>query len=85
MIEKDQTANIHQGEMIIPNRIAEAVRTELRKGSTKNKQNGSGGGGVTINLTLQRATETEAIQFAKRVKSYLDEDDELESIGSGSI
>jgi hypothetical protein len=80
-IEKDQTADIHYGEMILPNRVAQAVRDEIGRGRTTSQ--GSGGNTVNIYLTIQRATDAEAARFARRVKHEIESDRELMNVGSG--
>lgn len=99
-VESDKTAKIHYGEMVLPNRIAQAVRQELDTGqfSDETKRHDLLIGAITapplskperqpvqvnINLTLQRTTEQEAMRFATRVKSILDDDDELMAAGAG--
>ena len=93
-VEADQDAKIHQGEMILPNRIATAVREELAVGQdpspisnlTAPKRSGSREGTVVnIYLSVQRATDQEAIQFAGRVKRIIDDERELMAIGMGSL
>jgi hypothetical protein len=81
-VEQDQQADIHYGEMILPNRIADAVRTELAAGRAGQPSSGSGTS-VVINVTVQRATDAEAMRLVRLVKSELESDRELVSIGSG--
>jgi len=89
-VESDQIARIHHGEMVLPNRVASAVREELALGQTSGPVNSrtspkKGGEGTTVNiyLTVQRASDQEAVQFAHKVKRLIDDDQELLSIGSG--
>ena len=79
-VEKDEMAHIHQGEMILPSRIAQAVRSE----SAATKGNGSGTR-VYINLTIQNATDQQAIAFASRVKTIIEEDREMMVAGEGLL
>jgi hypothetical protein len=84
-VEADQDDRIHYGEMVLPNRIANAVREELAVGKTGGRRATSKGGGATVNiyLTIQRATDQEAMQFAGRVRRIIENDNELLAIGSG--
>lgn len=65
-INKDQTANIHEGEMILPKAMAESMRTAIREGFT-----GSGAGGsapiqVTMNVTINGASEKSATELVRK-------------------
>lgn len=84
-VEADQDGRVHYGEMILPARVAQAVRDELALGKTSAPASRGGGGGTTvnINLTVQRATDQEAIYFANKVKRLIDSDAELHAIGQG--
>ena len=53
---------------------AESSRRRRRSGPT-----------VIINLTIQRATDQEAIKFARLVKQHLKDDEELYAIGNGTF
>lgn len=79
IVEQDQNANIHQGEMILPSRIAQAVRDEA------DRMRRPSGTNVIINLTVQSASDSEAIRFASRVKRIIDEDQELMTAGEGML
>jgi hypothetical protein len=83
-VESDQVAQIHYGEMVVPNRIATAVREELAVGKTSPvaKKEGTI---VNINLTIQKASDQEAVYFAQKVKRLIEDDRELMSIGSGRM
>jgi hypothetical protein len=83
-VESDQVAQIHYGEMVVPNRIATAVREELAVGKTSPvaKKEGTI---VNINLTIQKASDQEAVYFAQKVKRLIEDDRELMSIGSGRL
>lgn len=83
-VESDQDARIHYGEMILPNRVASAVRRELDVGKTTGSS-ARGGVTVNINLTIQKASDQEALHFANRVKRLIEDDQELLSIGSGRL
>jgi hypothetical protein len=84
-VESDQDTRIHYGEMVLPNRIANAVREELAVGKTSpvSGRRDRGGAEVNIYLTVQNASDHEAVQFANRVKRIIDSDDELFQIGAG--
>ena len=79
-IGQDEVAKIHQGEMILPASIAEAVRTSMRHGMA-GQQGGGGGKSVVIQVILNGASESDARQLAKRVKEILDEDNAYSTIG----
>jgi len=83
-VESDQIAQVHYGEMVVPNRIATAVREELAVGKTSPvaKREGTI---VNINLTIQKASDQEAVYFAHKVKRLIEDDRELMSIGSGRL
>lgn len=82
-VEADQDGRIHYGEMILPARVATAVREELAVGKTSSAEprRDKSAPVVNINLTIQRATDQEAIAFANRVKRLIDSDQEMMSIG----
>lgn len=89
-VEKDQNARIHYGEMVLPNRVADAVREELALGQTSgpisnrtSPKKRDGDTTVNIYLTVQQASDQEAMMFASRVKRIMEDDNELLSIGSG--
>jgi cell wall-associated NlpC family hydrolase len=79
-IGSDQIAKIHQGEMILPASVAEAVRTGVRS----NLAGGGSGGGksVVIQVMLTGASESDARALARRVKQILDEDSAIDKIGA---
>jgi cell wall-associated NlpC family hydrolase len=77
-IDKDQTARIHQGEMIIPAGVAEQVRGAMR-GSLAGQGSGSGAN-VTINVSVANGSDQEAMRLARRVKDFLDRDSVLETM-----
>lgn len=84
-VPKDEQAKVHYGEMILPNRVAQAVRDEMSRGRTDSPGSGPRGSSpqVIINLSIQRASEREAMWLAGRVKGLIESDDELVSIGAG--
>lgn len=84
-VEADQDGRIHYGEMVLPARVADAVREELALGKTSPTASSRRGDGTTVNiyLTVQKASDSEAIYFANRVKRILDSDEELLAIGTG--
>ena len=127
-VSKDQNTRIHQGEMIVPSRIATAVRKELgladsfgstdlgsgaemapTKGTSfidsvmtptrmldpsayvaaaSSPAPSSGGGpapNVTINVSVQQASEEEARRLAETVKKYLKDDRFLSGVGLGQV
>jgi len=78
-IPKDETADIHSGEMILNAQNAELMRNAIREVTGGG---GKGGRKVEVNLTITNATDAEAIRFAKKVKALMEEDDMLERMGS---
>lgn len=91
-VDKDQFSRIHQGEMILPNRVAAAVREELALGQVSGKisnltapDRDKGTTIVNINLTIQNASDHEAAMFANRVKRIIDGDRELMAVGAGRL
>jgi hypothetical protein len=87
-ISTDKVNKVHQGEMILPARIATAVRSELGVGQVGNHTGPSRGStptSVTINVSVQRASDAEAIAFARRVKTVLSGDAEMSSLGLGQV
>ena len=87
-ISMDQVSKVHQGEMVLPARIATAVRSELGVGQVGNHtgpSKSSTPANVTINVSVQRASDAEAIAFARRVKTVLSGDAEMSSLGLGQV
>lgn len=86
-VEADQDGRIHYGEMILPARVADAVREELAVGKTSPVAASRRGEGTTVNiyLTVQKASDSEAIYFANKVKRIIDSDQELLAIGAGRM
>lgn len=78
-VGSNQTANIHAGEMILPAALAEQVRTSVREA-----QAGQGGGGrnIKVDLHIHNATDAEALRFAKKVKTLIEEDSVTMLMGS---
>jgi len=85
-IDKDQIANIHQNEMILPAPAAEAVRTVMRESRAGQTSSPSKiGNNVVINLSVAKATDDDARRVARKVKQMLDEDSMLDRIGGGHL
>lgn len=103
-VSKNQISKIHQGEMVLPSRIAESVRKDLLSGGRppqgtpaeslpsrelpSHSMEGSAAGGssvnnFTINVSVQQASEAEAVMLARRVRELIDQDQYLVSIGKG--
>lgn len=80
-ISNDQIAKIHQGEMILPASIAEAVRTSLRSGLQGGSGTSGSGRSVVIQVQIKDASDAEAIALARKVKAILDEDADYKTIG----
>jgi hypothetical protein len=87
-VSTDKVNKVHQGEMILPARIATAVRSELGVGQVGNHTGPSKSStptNVTINVNVQRASDSEAVAFARRVKTVLSGDAEMSSLGLGQV
>lgn len=86
-VESDQIAKVHYGEMVVPKQIATAVREELAMGKVSSQASSKRGQppNVNIYLSVQRATDQEAIELAHKVKRILDGDRELMGIGLGRL
>lgn len=87
-VDADQVSNVHQDEMILPARIAHAVRSELGVGQAGTHAGPKSGGGptnVTINVTVARASDAEAVRFARSVKRVIEGDQELSNLGLGQV
>lgn len=114
-VSTDQISKIHQGEMILPSRIAESVRRDLASGGREPQNTptdllptrgsvalaptsevsdqqmsigpvagpGTAPAQVTINVSVARASEDEAVRLAQRVKDILDQDHYLRAVGKG--
>jgi len=77
-VAQDGPVNVHAGEAILTSQQADTWRKALQSG----KLGGSGGNNVTINVTVQQASEAEAKRLAKMVKEYIDQDDMFSQMGS---
>lgn len=76
-VSRDGPVNVHQGEMIFPAAVAQDFRDALREAL-------NGGGSkqpVNINLTIDRASDEEAEQFAHKVMKLLDNKNRMERVG----
>jgi len=82
-VDKDQIANIHQNEMILPAPAAEAVRTVMRESRAGQTSSSTKSGGVVINLSVARASDDDASRIAQKVRRMIDDEQTLHSIGSG--
>ena len=70
--------NVHEGEMIVPAAQAEDFREALRDALGKGRR----GGDTYITLKIERASEDEAVRFAKKVKALLENDEAMERLGT---
>lgn len=77
-VAQDGPVNVHAGEAILTAQQADTWRKALQSGSLGK----SGGNTVTINVTVQQASEAEAKRLAKMVKEYIDQDDMFSQMGS---
>lgn len=73
-LDRDQEAMVHKGEMIIPKGPADQLRQRMRGGGS--------GTGVQIYVSLQNASNSEAMRLVQVVKSQLESDDIMSSLGS---
>lgn len=83
-VSKDQIADVHQGEMILPAREAEVVRTAARKARAGQYGDSSGGGSakrVDVHVHMTGNTEFDSREFARRVKAAWESDNETIAIG----
>ena len=80
----DEVARLHEGEMVLPSRIADAVRTAMREGSGNRSSGGGGRGGGNVSITVQvmQASEAEARRLATMVKGFLEEDSYERALGA---
>jgi cell wall-associated NlpC family hydrolase len=77
-VPEDQLALIHQGEMIIPSKIAEVIRAASSPGS----KSGGGHSTVQVNLTITSATnDAEIKQLAYKIQSIWEEDSMSSKVG----
>lgn len=76
----DETANLHWGEMVVAQPEADALRSLIRGGGKR----GGGGGGRTVILNVypQGATYQDAVRLTRQVKEMLDNDDDLDHLGT---
>lgn len=73
----NEIAKIHEGEMIIPANAAEEFRSMMRDALTGSR---GGSNNVTINVSVQSASEEEARRLAQTVKRILEDDTRLSSM-----
>lgn len=76
-VAQDGPVNVHAGEAILTAQQADTWRKALQSGSLGK----SGGNNVTINVTVQQASEAEAKRLAKMVKEYIDQDEMFSQMG----
>ena len=76
---KDEVARLHQGEMVIPAKVADGVRTALRENAAGMRSTG-GNRTVNIYLTIAKASEGEARRLATSVKNILEEEDSMNKV-----
>lgn len=99
-VSADTDSRIHQGEMILPSRIAESVRRDLVGGgrppqntpsdisstvsaATITQQAPATPPSVTINVSVERASEEEAVMLARKVQNILTQEDYLTAVARG--
>jgi murein DD-endopeptidase MepM/ murein hydrolase activator NlpD len=78
-VAQDGPVNVHAGEAILTAQQADIWRSALKSGSLGGHGKGNN---VTINLTIAQASDDEAKRFAGLVKTYLEDDRMLKSMGS---
>lgn len=85
----DETARLHQDEMVVPKRIADPLRTMVRdhQNGMPSTSSDSRSVSVTIHMPVTlagTATQQDAKHLVSMLKSELQEDKELARLGSGS-
>lgn len=73
----NEIAKIHEGEMIIPANAAEEFRSMMREALTGSRGSAQS---VTINVSVQSASEDEARRLAHTVKKILEDDSRMQSM-----
>lgn len=73
----NEIAKIHEGEMIIPATAAEEFRSMMREALTGSRGDAKN---VTINVSVQSASEDEARRLAQTVKRILEDDSRMQSM-----
>jgi hypothetical protein len=68
-LPKDEVAQVHKGEMILPASIAQAVRTSLHNSSSKT----SGGHNVQIQVMLTNGTDADVMRVGRKIKSIIED------------
>lgn len=86
-ISSDKVSKVHQGEMVLPARIATAVRSELGVGQVGSHTGPSKGSPPNVNISVHvaRASEAEAVRLAQMVKRIIKGDRELSGLGLGQV
>lgn len=86
-VSKTHVAEIHKGEMVVPENMADTLR---KKGmdaadATFTPRNSGSNPGATVNIyvTLTNASDAQAMKLATTVKSVINNDRELVSLGAG--
>ena len=79
-VSGDQPINAHNGEMILTSEESSEVRAHAAK--VKSGQRGGKGSVVNVYVTLNNASDAEALRLARTVQRVLGEDDRIAKIGS---
>lgn len=74
-VSKDQVAQLHQGELVMPASVAQDFRDALQ-GIIK----GGSAQDVNITLNIERASDAEAERFARKVMALLKQEQRMERI-----
>lgn len=88
-IDQDQSAQVHKGEMILPAKQAETIRSAITNMMTTGTERSSGGGGLTIssiNVNLPAGytgTAAEAKTTGKMIVDAVTSDDRIKRLQMG--
>jgi hypothetical protein len=85
-VSEDQSADIHQGEMVLSSKVADAVRSEIT--STRRRGSGGGGGVVfqagAIVVQVSGSTSKQAMTVAgKQIVDAMVEDSRFKALAEG--
>ena len=76
-VNGDQNVRVHDGEMILPMTAAEEMRKAIRDMSNRGPS-----GPINITLKIEKASDEEAVRFAQKVKSLIEDDRRMQKVRS---
>lgn len=83
---RDEIAQLHKGEMVVPATTAERLRKAISAPETGARESASGGRRRTVPVQLifmvQRGTEAEMRQAARQFAKYVEDDHDIELVAS---